>query len=94
VRFLRNGDFPRFGQHELVESEVAQRQRQYHHDDAVQQLAGVRSQGLATVNLALALQAPGGELKYPSENECGNHADGEHNYRVAHGSSAPTKQRK
>jgi len=86
-------DFPGFRQHELVECKVAQRQRQHHQDGAVQLLAGVRSNGLAAVDVALALQAPRGKLKHPGKNECRNEADGEQNDRVADGAIAPTKQR-
>ena len=64
-------------QHELVEGEVAERQRQHHHDHAVELLAGLRRDRLGAIDLLLALQALRRELEDPGEDQRGDEADRE-----------------
>ena len=91
---LLDGCFAGFRKHELVESEVTQGQRQYHHDDAVQLLAGLRGDRLCAVDILLFLQAFRCEFERPGKDQCGNNADGQDDSDGAQGGVTETERRK
>ena len=62
-------------QHELVDGEVAEREREHAHDHPIELLAGLWGDRLAAIDLALALQALGRDLERPGEDQRGQQAN-------------------